>query len=163
MEDLQQTLPEENRGMPLTQEQDERVWLDLTCGPSRYGYAYGMPHKTFREFSSEFEGLNSSNHDESMKKNLAMEKKIVELSSQAEESRARERRLELQFAGLKAQFDALLASGGIPPCSGDVTFPPRPPQSQPTQYPMYGQQRNMTHESSSDEESDDYVANTLPH
>lgn len=162
MEDLQQTLPEENQGMPLTQEQDERVWLDLTCGPSRYGYAYGMPHKTFREFSSEFEGLNSSNHDESMKKNLAMEKKIVELSSQAEESRARERRLELQFAGLKAQFDALLASGGIPPCSGDVTFPPRPPQSQPTQYPMYGQQRNMTHESS-DEESDDYVANTLPH
>ncbi|XP_015069259.1 uncharacterized protein LOC107013896 [Solanum pennellii] len=163
LEDLQQTLPEENRGMPLTQEQDERVWLDLTCGPSRYGYAYGMPHKTFRKFSSEFEGLNSSNHDESMKKNLAMEKKIVELSSQAEESRARERRLELQFAGLKAQFDALLASGGIPPCSGDVTFPPRPPQSQPTQYPMYGQQRNMTHESSSDEESDDYVANTLPH
>ena len=83
MEDLQQTLPEENRGMPLTQEQDERVWLDLTCGPSRYGYAYGMPHKTFREFSSEFEGLNSSNHDKSMKKNLAMEKKIVELSSQS--------------------------------------------------------------------------------
>ena len=95
-----------------------------------------------------------------------MEKKIVELCSQAEESRARERRLELQFAGLKAQFDALLASGGIPPCSGDVTFPPRPPQSQPTHYPIYGQQRNMTHESSdeeSDEESDDYVENTVPH
>ena len=74
--------------------------------------------------------------------------------------------MELQFAGLKAQFDALLASGGIPPCSGDVTFPPRPPQSQPTQYPMYGQQRNMTHESSdeeSDEESDDYVEKTLSH
>nr|XP_025888967.1 uncharacterized protein LOC112942282 [Solanum lycopersicum] len=99
-----------------------------------------------------------------MKKNLAMEKKIVELSSLAEESRARERRLELQFAGLKAQFDALLASGGISPCSGDVTFPPRPPQSQPTQYPMYGQQRNMTHESSdeeTDEESDDYVGRNL--
>ena len=63
--------------MPLTQEQDERVWLDLTCGPSRYGYAYGMLHKTFREFSSEFEGLNSSNHDESMKKNLAMEKRLL--------------------------------------------------------------------------------------
>ena len=63
MEDLQQTLPEENRGMPLTQEQDERVWLDLTCGPSRYGYAYEMPHKTFREFSYEFEGLKISDHD----------------------------------------------------------------------------------------------------
>ena len=92
-----------------------------------------------------------------------MEKKIVELSSLAEESRARERRLELQFADPKAQFDALLASGGIPLCSGDFTFPPWPPKSQPTQYPMYDQQRNMTHESSSDEESDDYVANTLPY
>ena len=92
-----------------------------------------------------------------------MEKKIIELSSQVEESWVRKRQLELQFAGLKAQFDALLTSGGIPPCSGDVTFPPRPPQSQPTQYPIYGQQKNMTHESSSDEESDDYVANTLPH
>ena len=51
--------------MPLTQEQDEGVWLDLNCGLSRYEYAYGMLHKTFREFSSEFEGLNSSNHDES--------------------------------------------------------------------------------------------------
>ena len=95
-----------------------------------------MSHQTFREFSSEFKDLNSSNHDELMKKNLSMEKKIVELYSQAEESRARERWLELQFAGLKAQFDALLASGRIPPCSGNVTFPPRPPQSQPTQYRM---------------------------
>ena len=128
------TLPEENRGMPLTQEHDERVWLDLTCGPSRYEYAYGIPHKTFREFFSEFEDTSSSHDDESMKKKLSMEQKIIELSSQVEDSRAKERWRELEYAGLKAQFDALLASGGIPPCSGDVTFPPRPPQSQPTQY-----------------------------
>ena len=113
MEDLQQTLPEENRGMPLTQEQDERVWLDLTCGPSRYDYAYGMPHKTFREFSSEFEGLNSSNHDESMKKNLAMEKKIVELSSQAEESRARERRLNHSLRVLRLNSMHFLLQEGF--------------------------------------------------
>ena len=92
-----------------------------------------------------------------------MEQNIMELSSQVKNSRAKERRRDLEFAGLEAQFDALLASGGIPPCSGDVTFSPRAPQSQPTQYPMYGQRRNMTHESSTDEESDDYVANTLPH
>ncbi|KAH0652726.1 hypothetical protein KY289_030404 [Solanum tuberosum] len=110
-----------------------------------------------------FEGLSSSYDDEWMKKYLAMEQKIAELSSQVEDSRARERRRDLEYAGLKAQFDALLASGGIPPCSNDVTFPPRPTQSQPTRYPVYGQQRIMTDESSSDEEDEDHVANTLPH
>ncbi|KAH0708610.1 hypothetical protein KY284_010037 [Solanum tuberosum] len=163
LEDLRQTQPEENRGMPLSQEQAERVWLDLIGGPSRYGYAYGMPQQTFREYHSEFEGLSSSYDDESMKKNLAMEQKIAELSSQVEDSRARERRRDIEYAGLKAQLDALLASGGIPPCSNDVTFPPRPSQPQPTRYPVYGQQRNMTDESSSDEEDEDHVANTLPH
>ncbi|KAG5605150.1 hypothetical protein H5410_026642 [Solanum commersonii] len=98
LEDLRQTQPEENRGMPLSQEQVERLWLDLIGGQS-----------------------------------------------------------------LKAQLDALLASGGIPPCSNDVTFPPRPSQPQPTRYSVYGQQRNMTDESSSDEEDEDHVANTLLH
>ncbi|KAH0646340.1 hypothetical protein KY284_034224 [Solanum tuberosum] len=140
LEDLRQTQPEENRGMPLSQEQAERVWLDLIGGPSRYGYAYGMPQQTFREYHSEFEGLSSSYDDESMKKYLAMEQKIAELSSQVEDSRARERRRDIEYAGLKAQLDALLSSGGIPPCSNDVTFPPRPSQPQPTRYPVYGQQ-----------------------
>ena len=149
--------------MPLTQEQAEKVWLDLIGAPSRYGYAYEIPQQIFREFSSEFEGLNSSYDDESMKKNLAMEQKRVELSSQVEDSRARERQRDLEFAGLKTQFYALLALGGIPPCSSDVTFPPRPPQSQPTRYSVYGQQRNMTDESSSDEKDDDHVTDTLPH
>ncbi|WMV55604.1 hypothetical protein MTR67_048989 [Solanum verrucosum] len=35
--------------------------------------------------------------------------------------------------------------------------------SQPTRYPVYGQQRNMTDKSSSDEEDEDHVANTVPH
>ncbi|KAG5622466.1 hypothetical protein H5410_007684 [Solanum commersonii] len=92
-----------------------------------------------------------------------MEQKIAELSSQVEDSRARERWSDIEYAGLKAQLDALLASGGIPPSSNDVTFLPRPSQSQPTQYPVYGQQRNMTDKSSSDEEDEDHVANTLSH
>ncbi|KAG5611495.1 hypothetical protein H5410_022776 [Solanum commersonii] len=96
-------LTRRNRGMPLTQEQAERVWLDLIGGSS----------------------LSSSYDDESMKKNLAMEQKIAELSSQVEDSWARERRRDVEYEGLKAQLDALLASGGIPPCSNDVTFPPR--------------------------------------
>ena len=66
-----------------------------------------------------------------------MEKNITELSSQVEYSQARKRRRDLEHAGLKDQFDALLASGGIPPCSNDVTFPPRLSQSQPTRYPVY--------------------------
>ncbi|KAK4724374.1 hypothetical protein R3W88_027153 [Solanum pinnatisectum] len=126
-------LTRRNRGMPLTQEQDERVWLDLIGGLSRYGYVYGMPQQTFREYHSEFEGLSSSYDDESMKKNLAMEQKIVELSSQVEDSWARERRRDIEYA------------------------------SQPTRYPVYGQQRNMIDESSSDEGDEDHVANTLPH
>ncbi|KAG5606397.1 hypothetical protein H5410_027889 [Solanum commersonii] len=141
----------------------EREWLDLIGGPSRYEYAYGMPQQTFREYHSKFDGLSSSYDDESMKKNLAMEQKIAELSSQVEDSWARERCRDIEYEGLKAQLDALLALGGIPPCSNDVTFPPRPSQSQPTRYPIYGQQRNMTDESSSDEEDEDHVANTLPH
>ncbi|KAG5594977.1 hypothetical protein H5410_036209 [Solanum commersonii] len=116
-EDLRQTQPEENRGMPLTQEHVERVSYD----------------------------------NEWMKKYLAMEQKIAELSNQVEDSRARERRRDLEYAG------------GIPPCSNDVTFPPRPSQSQPTRYPVYGQQIIMTDESSSDEEDEDHVANTLLH
>ncbi|XP_049389086.1 uncharacterized protein LOC125853435 [Solanum stenotomum] len=163
LEDLRQTQLEENRGILLTQKQAERVWLDLIGGPSRYGYAYGMLKQNFREYHSEFEHQSSSYDDESMKKNLAMEQKIAEQSRQVEDSQAREKRRDLEYEYLKAQFDALLASGGIPPCSNDVTFPPRPSQSQPTRYPVYSQQRNMIDESSSDEEDEDHMANTLPH
>ncbi|KAH0765330.1 hypothetical protein KY285_001201 [Solanum tuberosum] len=51
LEDFCQTLPEDNQGMSLIQEQAERNWLDLVGGPSRYGYAYGMPQRDFRELS----------------------------------------------------------------------------------------------------------------
>ncbi|KAG5583845.1 hypothetical protein H5410_044279 [Solanum commersonii] len=74
---------------------------NLIGGPSRYGYAYGMPQQTFREYHSEFEGLSSSYDDESMKKTLAMEQKIAELSSQVEDSRARERRRDIEYAVLR--------------------------------------------------------------
>lgn len=101
--------------MPLTQEHAERVWLDLIGGPSRYVYAYGMPQQTFREYHSEFEGLSSSYDDESMKKNLAIEQKIAELSSQVEDSWARERHKDIEYEGLKAQLDAhYLLQEGFP-------------------------------------------------
>ncbi|KAG5604297.1 hypothetical protein H5410_025789 [Solanum commersonii] len=59
-----------------------------------------------REYHSEFEGLSSSYDDESMKKNLTIEQKIAELSSQVEDSWARERRKDIEYGGLKAQLDA---------------------------------------------------------
>uniref|UniRef100_M1D8T6 Uncharacterized protein n=1 Tax=Solanum tuberosum TaxID=4113 RepID=M1D8T6_SOLTU len=108
--------------------------------PSNLKRQIFLEYRTFREYHSEFEGLSSSYDDESMKKYLAMEQKIAELSSQVEDSRARERRRDIEYAGLKAQLDTLLSSGGIPPCSNDVTFPPRPSQPQPTRYLVYGQQ-----------------------
>ncbi|KAG5577556.1 hypothetical protein H5410_057690 [Solanum commersonii] len=60
-----------------------------------------MPQQTFREYHSEFEDLSSSYDDESMKKNLAMEQKIAELSSQVEDSRVRERRRDIEYAVLR--------------------------------------------------------------
>ncbi|KAG5616662.1 hypothetical protein H5410_016486 [Solanum commersonii] len=63
-----------------------------------------------------------------MKKDLAIEQKIAELSSQVED-----------FVG-----------------KGKPGH-----RSQSTRYPVYGQQKNMTDESSSDEEDEDHVANTI--
>ncbi|KAG5615072.1 hypothetical protein H5410_014896 [Solanum commersonii] len=82
----------------------------LECIIFLYEYSYGIPQQTFREYHSEFEGLSSSYDDESMKKNLAMEQKIAELSNQVEDSWARERRRDIEYEVLKAQLDALLAS-----------------------------------------------------
>ncbi|XP_027772694.1 uncharacterized protein LOC107019733 [Solanum pennellii] len=142
--------------------EDPNVWVEPRAEVTynRYLQALEDLRQTQPE---ENRGLSSSHDDKSMKKILAMEQKIIELSSQVEDSRVRERRRELECAGLKAQFDALRGSGGIPPCSSVVTFPPRPSQSEPTQYSVYDQQRNMTDESISDEEDDDHMADTLPH
>ncbi|KAG5585767.1 hypothetical protein H5410_046201 [Solanum commersonii] len=96
--------------MPLTQEQAERVRLDLIGGPSRYGYAMTCLNRPFVNI---------------ILKKFTMEQKIVELSSQVEDSRARERWRDIEYVGLKAHLDALIALGGISPCSNDVTFPPR--------------------------------------
>lgn len=86
MEDFHQTLPEDNQGMSISQEQDERIWLDYVGGPTRYGYAYGMPQRAFREFHSELEGLSSSHDDELRKTNLDLKHTISKLSSQVESS-----------------------------------------------------------------------------
>ncbi|PHT31883.1 hypothetical protein CQW23_28220 [Capsicum baccatum] len=120
IEDFRQTLPEDRRDLPLSQEQNERIWLDTVGGPSRYGYAYGLPQLTFCEFHSELEGVGSFQDDESRETILALKQQITKLSSKAKASQARERKRDIQYAGMKAQFDALLASGeGGSPCPGD--------------------------------------------
>ncbi|PHU25500.1 hypothetical protein BC332_03832 [Capsicum chinense] len=86
IENFRQTLPEDRRELPLSQEQNERIWLDAVGGPSRYGYAYGFPQQTFREFHSELEGLDSFQDDESRKTILALKQQIAELSSEAKAS-----------------------------------------------------------------------------
>ncbi|MCD7457182.1 hypothetical protein HAX54_034388 [Datura stramonium] len=123
------TRPIDSRGMPLSQKQVERILLNSVGGSSRYEIACGMPQQTFHEFYSGLEGLGSFHDDESMRQEtiLAMEKKIAELSSQAEASQTRERWRDIEYAGMKAQLDALLASGGILPCPSDAFLPPRPP------------------------------------
>ncbi|PHT56698.1 U-box domain-containing protein 4 [Capsicum baccatum] len=156
-----QTLPEDKRDLPLSQEQNKRIWLDAVGGLSRYEYAYGLPQRTFREFHSELKGLGSFRDDESRETILVLKQQIVELSSEAKASQARERQRDIQYAGMKAQFDALLASGGIPPCPGDVVRPPRPPQSLPISHGVYGQYIDVNEEPNSDKD-DYYVDNTPP-
>ncbi|KAF3640988.1 putative zinc finger protein CONSTANS-LIKE 10-like [Capsicum annuum] len=94
--------------------QNERIGLDAVSGPSRYGYAYGLPQRTFREFHSKLEGLGCFPNDESRETILDLKQQIVEISSEAKASQAKERQRDIQYAGMKAQFDALLASGDYP-------------------------------------------------
>ncbi|KAM3397434.1 hypothetical protein P3S68_000946 [Capsicum galapagoense] len=153
--DFRQTLPKDSRDLPLSQEQNERIWLDAVGGPSRYGYVYGLPQRTFREFHLKLEGLCSFQEDESRETILALKQQITELSSESKASQARERKKDKQYAEMKAQFDALLASGGFP-CSGDVVCPSRPPQSLPILHGVYGQYIDVTEQPNSDEDDEDY-------
>ncbi|PHU17377.1 hypothetical protein BC332_13072 [Capsicum chinense] len=57
-----------------------RVWLDAVGGSSRYGYAYGLPQRTFREFYSKLEGLSSFSDDEWRETILALKQQITKLS-----------------------------------------------------------------------------------
>ncbi|WMV10617.1 hypothetical protein MTR67_004002 [Solanum verrucosum] len=57
IEDYRQIQLDDSQGMPLSQEQTERMWLDSVGGPSWYGYSYDMPQRPFREFYSELKGL----------------------------------------------------------------------------------------------------------
>ncbi|XP_059294765.1 uncharacterized protein LOC132047798 [Lycium ferocissimum] len=66
----------------LTEEREER-WLESVGGPTRFGTAYGMPHRAFRQYRSPLEGLHSSNTELFDRvRAMAMEQKIAELSSQ---------------------------------------------------------------------------------
>ncbi|PHU09270.1 hypothetical protein BC332_21130 [Capsicum chinense] len=159
-----QTLPEDRRDLPLSQEKNERIWLDAVGGLSRYVYAYGLPQRTFREFHSELEDLGSFQDDELTETILALKQQITKLSSEAKVSQAGERQIDIQYARMKAQFDALLASrgGGVPPCFGDVVRPSRPPQSLPISHGVYGQYRDVTEEPDSDKDDEDYYVDNTP-
>ncbi|KAF3668596.1 putative rRNA-processing protein EBP2 -like protein [Capsicum annuum] len=66
--------------------------LDAVGGPSRYGYASGLPQGTFREFHSELEGLDNTLDNESRKTILALKQQTVELSNEANEAKASQAR-----------------------------------------------------------------------
>ncbi|KAF3647322.1 putative zinc finger protein CONSTANS-LIKE 10-like [Capsicum annuum] len=89
-----------------------------------YEYAYGLPQRTFCEFNLELEGLSSFQDYESREMILDLKQQIAKVSSEAKALQARKRQRDIQYAGMKAQFDVLPALGGIPPCCGDVVHPP---------------------------------------
>ncbi|PHU09382.1 hypothetical protein BC332_21242 [Capsicum chinense] len=72
------------------------------------------PNEPFVKFHLELEGLCSFQDDESREEILALNQQIVELSRKAKASQARKGQRDIQYVGMKAQFDALLASGGFP-------------------------------------------------
>ncbi|PHU17407.1 hypothetical protein BC332_13102 [Capsicum chinense] len=65
-------------------------------GPSRYGYAYGLPQRTFRKFHSKLEGLGSFQDDESSDTILALKQQLAKLSKEDNISQARERQRDIQ-------------------------------------------------------------------
>ncbi|XP_060200183.1 uncharacterized protein LOC132628417 [Lycium barbarum] len=76
----------------LTEEQMEERRLENVGGPTRFGTAYGMPHRAFRQYRSPLEGLHSSNIESFDRVSaMAMEQNIAELSSQLQASEERER------------------------------------------------------------------------
>ncbi|KAM3397444.1 hypothetical protein P3S68_000956 [Capsicum galapagoense] len=150
---------EKELGRPITQDgafkathtrkkktpQDPDVWVDPRA-----------------QLTYELEGVGSFQNDESRETILDLKQQIAELSSKAKASQARERQRDIQYAGMKAQFDALLASAGIPPCPDDVVRPPRPPQSLPISHGVYGQYRDVTEDPTSDEDDEDYYVDNTP-
>ncbi|PHU29016.1 hypothetical protein BC332_01109 [Capsicum chinense] len=74
IEDFHQTQPEDSQDLPLSQEQNERIWLDAVGGP----------------------GLSSFQDDESRETILALKQQIAELSSETKASQAREKKRDIQ-------------------------------------------------------------------
>ncbi|KAM3246929.1 hypothetical protein P3L10_008696 [Capsicum annuum] len=66
---------------------------------------------------------------------------------------------DIQYVEMKAQFDALLASG-VSPCP--TVCPPRPPQSLPILHGVYIQYKGVTEEHDSDEDDEDYYMDNAP-
>ncbi|XP_060182281.1 uncharacterized protein LOC132611941 [Lycium barbarum] len=82
----------------LLEEQMEERWLESVCGPTRFGTAYGMPHRAFRQYRSPLEGLHSCNTKSFDRVSaMAIEQKIAELSRQLQTSEERERGRDMQF------------------------------------------------------------------
>ncbi|MCD7452044.1 hypothetical protein HAX54_014818 [Datura stramonium] len=62
---------------------------------------------------------------------------------------------DTEYAGIKAQLDALLASGEIPPCPSDAVLPLRPPQYRLFHHQVYGQYSGLVDEPNNDKDEDE--------
>ncbi|XP_019242133.1 PREDICTED: uncharacterized protein LOC109236214 [Nicotiana attenuata] len=114
LEEYTQSLPSNEQGErpPISDEEEERTWLDIVGGPKK-GIAYGLSDKLFRRYRAGLQGIGTSAQGEAIDSSTisSMEQKIAKLSAELEETKAREKKrfdtLQIQLERRDEQFDTL--------------------------------------------------------
>nr|XP_018631487.2 uncharacterized protein LOC104111250 isoform X3 [Nicotiana tomentosiformis] len=111
VEDLAETthsFPPNEQGErpPILDEEAQRIWLDVVDGPKK-GIAYGLPDKLFRRYRAGLQGIGTSAQGETIDRSTisSMEQNIAKLTTELEETKAREKKRDEQFGTLKVQLE----------------------------------------------------------
>ncbi|XP_070040413.1 uncharacterized protein [Nicotiana tomentosiformis] len=90
VEEYTQSLPPNEQGErpPLSDEEAQRIWLDVVGGPKKW-IAYGLPEKLFRRYRDGLQGIGTSTQGEIIDRStiLSIEQKIAKLTTELEETK----------------------------------------------------------------------------
>nr|XP_018631486.2 uncharacterized protein LOC104111250 isoform X2 [Nicotiana tomentosiformis] len=108
LEEYTQSFPPNEQGErpPILDEEAQRIWLDVVDGPKK-GIAYGLPDKLFRRYRAGLQGIGTSAQGETIDRSTisSMEQNIAKLTTELEETKAREKKRDEQFGTLKVQLE----------------------------------------------------------
>nr|XP_009787759.1 PREDICTED: uncharacterized protein LOC104235647 [Nicotiana sylvestris] len=108
VEEYTQSLPPNEQGErpPLSDEEAQRIWLDVVCSPKK-GIAYGLPERSIRRYRAGLQGIGTSAQGEVINRSTisSMEQKIAKLASELEEIKVREQKRDEQFGTLQVQLE----------------------------------------------------------